>query len=230
MADEKKLTEQESLALIANMIQKAKGSYHETGIGSLLWGSVVAIASFVSYFEREYDFKIGFDIWLIVLAAIIPQIIISIRERKSTQVKKYEDDALDTVWLVFGITIFGLNIYQNIIPDATADLIKQEGWEMTKHYLNGSQADEVIKPFAPSFYSLFILIYAFPTLITGIVKKFQPMLFGAIITYGLFILSCFTRSEYDFILGGSAAIICWLIPGIILRRKHLAQRKVKANV
>lgn len=230
MADEKKLTEQESLALIASMIQKAKGSYHETGIGSLLWGSVVAIASFVSYFEREHDFKIGFDIWLIVLAAIIPQIIISIRERKSNKVKKYEDDALDTVWLVFGITIFGLNIYQNIIPDATAELIRQEGWEMTKHYLNGSQADEVINPFAPSFYSLFILIYAFPTLITGIVKKFRPMLFGAIITYGLFILSCFTRSEYDFILGGFAAIICWLIPGIILRRKYLAQRKVKANV
>ena len=230
MADEKKLTEQESLALIASMIQKAKNSYHETGIGSLLWGSVVAIASFVSYFEREYGLKTGFDIWLIVLAAIIPQIVISIREKKSNQVKKYEDDALDTVWLVFGITIFGLNIYQNIVPGVTADLIKQEGWELTKHYLNGSQADEVIMPFTPSFYSLFILIYALPTLITGIVKKFTPMLVGAILTYGLFVLSCFTRSEYDFLLGGFGAIICWLIPGIILRRKYLAQGKVKTNV
>ena len=32
MADDKKMTEQESLDLITNMIQKAKGSYHETGI------------------------------------------------------------------------------------------------------------------------------------------------------------------------------------------------------
>ena len=36
MADQKQMTEQESLDLITNMIQKAKGSYHETGIGSLL--------------------------------------------------------------------------------------------------------------------------------------------------------------------------------------------------
>jgi len=225
MADEKKMTEQESLDLITNMIRKAKGSYHETGIGSLLWGTVVAIASFLTYFQRTYDFNIGFDIWLIVLAAIIPQIVISVREKRSTQVKKYEDDALNTVWLVFGISIFGLNFYQSVVPGVTADIIQQEGWQMTKNYLDGSKPDEILKPFPPSFYSLFILLYAFPTLVTGIVKQFKPMLFGAIIAYGLFICSCFTRSEYDWLLGGAAAIICWFIPGIILRRKYLTQQR-----
>lgn len=225
MADERKMTEQESLDLITNMIRKAKGSYHETGIGSLLWGTVVAIASFLTYFQRTYDFSIGFDIWLIVLAAIIPQIVISVREKRSTQVKKYEDDALNTVWLVFGISIFGLNFYQSVVPGVTADIIQQEGWQMTKNYLDGSKPDEILKPFPPSFYSLFILLYAFPTLVTGIVKQFKPMLFGAIIAYGLFIWSCFTRSAYDWLLGGAAAIICWFIPGIILRRKYLAQQR-----
>ena len=62
MADQKQMTEQESLDLITNMIQKAKGSYHETGIGSLLWGTVVTLASVITYFERTYDFYIGFDI------------------------------------------------------------------------------------------------------------------------------------------------------------------------
>ncbi len=80
----KKMTEQESLNLITNMIQKAKGSYHDTGIGPLLWGTVVSIASFVSYFERIYHFRLPFDIWLIVLAAIIPQIVISIREKNQS--------------------------------------------------------------------------------------------------------------------------------------------------
>jgi len=225
MADEKKLTEQESLDLITNMIRKAKGSYHETGIGSLLWGTVVAIASFLTYFQRTYDFSIGFDIWLIVLAAIIPQVVISIREKRSTQVKKYEDDALNTVWLVFGISIFGLNFYQSVVPGVAAGFIEQEGWQMTKHYLDNSKPDEALTPFPPSFYSLFILLYAFPTLVTGIVKKFKPMLYGAIIAYGLFIWSCFTRSEYDWLLGGASALICWFIPGIILRRKYLAQQQ-----
>jgi uncharacterized membrane protein len=65
-------------------------------------------------------------------------------------------------------------------------------------------------------------------LVTGIVKKFKPMLYGAVITYGLFIGSYFTITEYDFLLGGVAALICWFIPGVILRRKYLAQQK--ANV
>lgn len=228
MADEKKMTEQESLDLITNMIQKAKGSYHETGIGSLLWGTVVTIASVVTYFQRTYDFYIGFDIWLLVLGAIIPQIIISIQEKKSNKVKKYEDDALNAVWLVFGITIFGLNIYQIIVPDVTDAILKSEGWQLTKHYLDNSKPDEPLKTFTPSIYSLFILIYALPTLVTGIVKKFKPMLYGALITYGLFIWSCFTISEYDFLLGGAAALICWFIPGVILRRKYVDQQK--ANV
>lgn len=228
MADQKQMTEQESLDLITNMIQKAKGGYHETGIGSLLWGTVVTIASVVTYFERTYDFSIGFDIWLIVLAAIIPQIVISIQQKRSNKVKKYEDDALNAVWLVFGITIFGLNTYQIIVPQITNEFIKQEGWQLTKHYLNSNKADEAISAFTPSLYSLFILIYALPTLVTGIVKKFKPMLYGALVTYGLFITSCFTISEYDFLLGGVAALICWFIPGVILRRKYLAQQK--ANV
>ncbi|MBN8664359.1 MAG: hypothetical protein J0L83_07305 [Chitinophagales bacterium] len=228
MNKETPMTEKESLDLITNMIQKAKSSYHDTGIGSLLWGTVVTVASVVTYFQRTYDFSFGFDIWLIVLAAIIPQVFISVQEKKSNKVKQYEDDALNAVWLVFGITIFGLNIYQMIVPGVTNEFIKQEGWQLTKHYLNSSKADESISAFTPSIYSLFILIYAFPTLVTGIVKKFKPMLYGAVITYGLFIGSCFTITEYDFLLGGVAALICWFIPGVILRRKYLAQQK--ANV
>lgn len=225
MADEKKMTEQESLDLITDMIKKAKSSYHDTGIGPLLWGSVVAIASFMTFLQNAYGFYIGFDIWLIVLAAFIPQIIISIREKKLSQVKKYEDDALNTVWMVFGLSIFGLNIYQLIVPDATQGIIQQEGWQMTKHYLNSNKPDEVLRPFPPSLYSLYILLYAFPTLVTGLVKKFKPMTYGAIIAYALFIWSCYTPYDYDWLLGGVTAIICWLIPGIILRRRYLAQQR-----
>lgn len=228
MSEEKQLTEQESLQLIANMIKKAKGSYHDTGIGSLLWGTVVAIASFVTYLRMEYDWELGFDIWLIVLFAIIPQLVISIREKKSSKVKQYDDDITNVVWLVYGLTIFGLSFYQIVVPEATHQLIQQEGWTMVKHYADASKADEQLKPFTPSFYSIYILIYAFPTLVTGMVKKFKPMITGAIITYILFIVSCFTQWKYDSLLGGFAAIICWFIPGIILRKKYLAQ--LKANV
>lgn len=230
MPNQNQITEKESLEIITSMIRKAKGSYYETGIGSILWGSVVSLAGFVTYLQMQYDFYIGFDIWLIVLFAIIPQVIISIREKNSGQVKKYEDDALDTVWLVFGITLFGLAFYRTVISSVTTRFIAEEGWQLVKHYSNGVKPDEPLRPFVPSFYSIYMLLYAFPTLVTGIVKKFKPMLYGAILSYGLFMASCFTTTSNDMLLGTITAIICWLIPGIVLRKKYLAQKKAKAHV
>ena len=93
--DKEQLSEQESLALITGMIQKAKSSYHDSGTSILLWGSAVTLASLVSYLKAEFQFDIGFDIWLLVLAAIIPQIFISIKERKSRQFQSHTDIAVN---------------------------------------------------------------------------------------------------------------------------------------
>jgi hypothetical protein len=224
MANETKFSEQESLQLIAEMIKKAKGSYHDTGIGSLLWGSVVSIASLMNFLQRTYDFKLWFDIWWLVLAAIIPQVYISIKEKKIQKAKQYDDDLVNSVWLVFGISLFAMGFYQNIVPFQTEKLIAEEGWTLMKHFSDG-RPDEVIRPFTPSLYSIYILFYAFPTMVTGLVKKFNPMKNGAIITYGLFLLSLFTESRFDMLLGSIAALVCWFIPGIILRRKYLAQTR-----
>ncbi|SJZ34836.1 hypothetical protein [Sediminibacterium ginsengisoli] len=226
MSDSRDLTEQESLALISNMIQKVKASHHDTGITSLMWGTVVTLASLVTYLQREFEFKIGFDIWLIVFAAIIPQVIITLRKRRQIKVVKYEDAALDAVWLAFGLSIFGLTVYQNIVPYATVTLSHEEGWQMVKHYTDGSgKPDEILRPFPLSIYSIYILLYAVPTLVTGITKKFRYMILGAILSYVAFVISCYTASKYDMLLGAIAAAFCWLIPGIIIRRKYLAQRK-----
>ncbi len=228
MQETKLMTEQESLEIIQSMIQKAKASYHDKGISSLLWGSVVTIASLVSFTQKQYDFYIGFDIWLIVLFAIIPQIIISIKEGKEIKVKKYEDETIDTVWMVYGISIFCLVFYQNITPNVSNNIIKNEGWQLTKHFINNLQPDVIITPFVPSIFSLYLILYALPTLVTGVTKKFKPMIFGAIVCYAMFIVSCFTTSKYDMLCGAVAAISCWLIPGIILRKKYLKSKA--ANV
>lgn len=195
MREQTSLSEKESLELITSMIEKVKCSYHETGVVALLWGSVVALASLVNYLELEFKFNIGFDIWLLVLLAIIPHVLISIKERKQRKIRKHEDEALDAVWLAYGISIFGLVAYNNIVTSV------------------------------PSAYSLFLLLYALPTLVTGIAKKCTPMLAGAIVTYLLFIISCFTSTKYDMLFGTIAALVCWFIPGFILRKKYLAQRK-----
>ena len=228
MTDQNQLSEKESFDIINKMIQKTKTNYHDRGISSLLWGSVVTIASLVTYAQIQFNFKLGFDIWLLVLAAIIPQIFISIKEKKQIKFKKYDDEAIDAVWIVYALTIFGLVAYQNIVPNATLNIIQSDGWVMMKHYNNGIKPDELLKPFPLSFTSIFILVYAFPTLITGLIKKFKPMIIGGVISYILFIFSCFTETKYDMLFAALAATVNWLIPGIILRRRYL--KKETCNV
>lgn len=224
-SDENQLSEQESLKLITEMIQKAKTSYHETGISTLLWGSAVFIASFTTYLQDELGFKLPFDIWLIVLFAIIPQIVISIRESKLQKFRSHTDIAVDAIWVVYAATLFGLIFYQSVVPAATVKLSSAEGWQMVKHSLDAGKADQPLWPFAPSITSIFLLVYAFPTMATGIIKQFRPMVVGAVITYGLFIVSCFVANKYDMLLAGIAALVCWFIPGIILRKRYLKQKE-----
>jgi hypothetical protein len=88
------------------MINKAKESYHDTGIRAIMWGAVIAICSLVrlSEFILGTDFHLIFT--LLTLVAIIPQILISIKGKKERKVKAYDDPYLDYIWLGFGICIF----------------------------------------------------------------------------------------------------------------------------
>src|SRR5215510_15281920 len=105
MEQEEQLTEQESLSLITTMINKAKDSYHDTGISAIMWGAIIAICSLVRLSEVQFNYKLPFDIYLLTLVAIIPQIIFSIKEKRERKVKLYDDAYLDYIWLGFGIAI-----------------------------------------------------------------------------------------------------------------------------
>lgn len=222
--EEPKMTGQESLQLITQMIQTAKAGFHETGVSAILWGSVVAIAGLVSFAENRWNFSIGFDIWLVVLAALIPQVFISFRENRGKKVVSHQEVFMDAVWLVYGISIFTLIFYLNVIPGETEKMLAQEGKEL----LIKTTADGTIKsfaPFTPSSNSLFLILYAMPTMATGIANKFRPMLIGGILCYVLFLISCFTSSTYDFLLNGIAGIVNWLVPGLILYNRHLKGKR-----
>jgi len=225
MNTETPLTEQESLNIISSMIQNAKTSYHDSGISAILWGLAVSIASLLVYIQITLNLTFPIDPFWIVFIAIIPQIYISLKAKKENKVVRFEDAAINAVWSVYGITILLLVMYANIAPAVSKEYAKQEGWQLIQHYTNGSKLDAEMYPFIPSLYSLYILLYTFPTMVTGIAKKFKPMIIGGIISYILFIVSCYTTFKNDMLIGTIVAIVCWLIPGIILRRKYLKQRK-----
>jgi uncharacterized membrane protein len=220
MNQEQPLDEHQSLQIITEMISKAKGSFHERGTSAILWGSVVCIAGLISFAERFWDFDIHFDIWLLVLAAIIPQIFISIKESRERKVLSHDESFMNAVWMVYGISVFALVFYMQIVPGVTANFITQDGQELLVKTIQTGKTEH-FNLFIPSQSSIFLILYAIPTLATGIARKFKPMLVGGILCYVLFIISCYTSTTWDMLLMAIAGICNWLIPGIILRKRYL---------
>jgi len=217
---EKPMSEQESLALITEMIQKAKSHFHESGTSAILWGSVIGFCGLFSFAEKYWDFYIGFDIWLLALVALIPQVWLNIRDKKRKVVKSHEENVVDAIWMVYAISIFALMFYINLVPGISEKLFASDGIELLQKNMQTGEI-KAFHPFVLSASSLLILLYAIPTLATGIGQKFKPMTIGAILCYCFFVASCFTSGTWDALLNGLAAIFNWLIPGLILRKRYL---------
>jgi len=214
------LSEKESLRLITEMIQKAKGSFHESGASAILWGTVVALCGLISFAELQWNFSVGFDVWLLILAAILPQVYLSIREKKRESVKTYQQAATDNVWIVYAISIAAVVLYQNIVPAVSDKLMLQDGIQLLQKNIQTGEVKDY-RFITPSLSSVYLIIYAFPTLATGLINKFKPMIYGAVMCYGSFVISLYTSFKYDMLLMGLAGIANWLIPGLILRSRYL---------
>ena len=82
MATETQFSESQSFELITTMINKAKNDYVETGISALMWGSIVTFCSLVSFINYYLHWQWGKYIWFLAIIAVIPQVIISVREEE----------------------------------------------------------------------------------------------------------------------------------------------------
>ncbi len=212
---EKTISEKESLDLITQMINKAKNSYHDTGLSSMLWGAVIIICSLVRFAEIRFDFRLPFDIYLLTLAAIIPQVIISIREKRSRRVRSYDDQYMDYIWLGFGISIMLMIFVLNMMGAS---------WRpVAEEFLTGTgkppgfQLYEYISP-------LFLILYGIPTFVTGTACKFRPMLWGGLVCWISCIITTFTSIKVDLLLVAFSSMVAWFIPGIIMMKDYKAAK------
>jgi hypothetical protein len=228
MDEENKFSKEESLRLIAATIQEAKGGYyHDSGIGSIFWGTVISIAGLMTFLTLHFKWENDFDWWLLALVALVPQIFISITEGKQKVVKTHVGRALDIVWILFGFSIFAIIFYMNFSPVMYMKFLAEDGTALLVKDLATGETRDYNMSFAPSPGSLLLLLYAFPTMVTGVVQKFKPMIVGAIITYVFFVVSIYTRNPVDQLLMGISGLLNWLIPGLILRKRYLEAEKLK---
>ena len=113
MNAEENFSKEESLKLINEMILKAKNSHYESGMGPLLWGSVIFVCSIVNYLQLQYNIDIGFDIWWLTFIAVLPQLYITFKSKRRKNFKGYNDTAMNYVWMTFAISV-ALLIHYNV--------------------------------------------------------------------------------------------------------------------
>lgn len=216
MENNKPLSEKESLSLIATMINTAKDSYHDTGVGAMMWGIVVAVCSLVRLAEFHFGFRLPFDIFLLTFVAIIPQIFLTIKEKKEKKVKTYDDRYMDYIWLGFGI---GLFLLVHVINLLGADVIKvaAEYKEVTGKKLPFSLYDYVA-PFL-------LILYGLPTFITGAACRFRMMMWGGIFCWTCSVITVYTPVKIDLLLMAASAILAWFVPGLFMEMEYREYKK-----
>ncbi|HUC79838.1 MAG TPA: hypothetical protein VMR70_02945 [Flavisolibacter sp.] len=194
MENETSLSHKESLQLIEEMIYKAKNSYHESGAGALLWGSVIMFCSAVSYANTWWNIKWLNQVWWLTLVAVVPQIVISIRQGKTQKFKSHTDDAMSGIWISFGIAIFLLSFFTGTLKIGAA---------------------------TPTF---FLLLYGIPTFATGYTFRFKAMIIGGIVCWICAVVSIYVPFRTDMALYFAAAFFAWFLPGLMLRNNYLKQK------
>ncbi len=104
---------EESMQLINEMIGKAKRSYTTKGLASMVWGTLIISCSMVSWAKIKYNLSIGFDVWWLLIIALMPQIYFSITEKINRKFESHDEKTITYVWATFTICILITSFYDN---------------------------------------------------------------------------------------------------------------------
>jgi hypothetical protein len=193
---EETLNERQSLAIIEEMINRAKNNFSESGTLFILWGVVIFLCSIISFVcAYFFDVEHSWYIWALTWPTAIYQIIYIKRRQKKRQAKIFTDDILKYMWLTFFLCL------------ALLVLI-----------LIYRQAFITVNP-------AILIMYGIPTFLSGIILKFKPLVAGGICCWLLAIGCTLTDWHFQLLYIGAAAVAAWIIPGIYLRRKYLKENK-----
>lgn len=198
--EEKQLSGQESLALINQMISKAKNEITDNGFGWLLWGAMIFLASITTYVVLEFDLKMSpFIGWNVFGLVAIPIMIYNlIRQKRKPKTTTYVDELLHLFDVGFTICIFMIILSMNISVDPN------EG------------------------FGYFLMAYAFLMLIQGGAIRFKPLFIGAIINWAGSLAIFFNKEfKYDMLITAAAVFIGYIIPGLMLRNQY--RKRIKSR-
>jgi len=183
------LSAQESLDLITSMINQAKGNVSRSSFYFLLWGWVIAFCNFGMYYILTFT-KFP-ELAPNVWLLCLPAWIISIAYGRNQEKARMVTTHLDkiSIWLWICMTI-------NITPI----------------WIFGGKINWMVN-------ALILMPVGAATFLSGIIVRFRPLLIGGIIFWVLGISCYFVSNSDQYLIGGFAMILGYLIPGYMLRNQ-----------
>lgn len=188
------MSHEESLLLIESMIRRAKNNFSENGHLYLFWGWVVFICSLGHYaLGHLVGWNIASWIWMLNWLGFGYTIYYVRKQKRQERVKTYTKEIVDAIWMIFIAVLFLL----------TTILAFQAG----------DQFPALINP-------VFLAIYGIPTILSSVILRFRPLLWGGLGCWLLALLSIIVPPPHHLLLIALAMVIAWIIPGYLLKKRY----------
>ncbi len=120
MPNDQSLTKEKSLEIIQQMINQAKSNITDNGLGWLLWGTMIFLASLLTWFFVYTDADNLFLGWNIFGIITIVLLSYEFFKPKKKKVRTYVDDLLRLVDIGFTICLFTVIFSINVAVNPNA--------------------------------------------------------------------------------------------------------------
>ena len=190
---EENFSPEESLLVIQSMIDKTKASVADRSFYFLLWGWLVFIAS-IGQFVIKVIFESNWH--PIVWSVNIFGFIISIYHGVKEGKKQRVKNYVDDSLHYIWIAIVIVYI---LFIVAFARI----GWQ--------------------NCFTFYMMLYGIGSYVTGRLLKFSPLVWGAVASWVLSLVSTFTSFDINILLCSAAILVSYIIPGYLLRKKYKEQ-------
>jgi hypothetical protein len=193
---ENKLSPDESLSLITNVILKTKEKISHNSFPLLLWGWLIAIASFSFFLIQNFTASRFYFIPFPVLA--ITGIVITYRwyakQKTISGTETYLNYFINRMWLVLGlcfITVVFINVSHGLVP-----------------------------------FTYTLILAAVGTLASGLTIHFRPLIVGGVLFLCAAVISSYVPDSYKALIHGFAIIGGYIIPGYLLKNHGVNGREI----
>ena len=191
MSNDQSLSKEKSLEIIQQMISQAKSNITDNGRGWLLWGTMIFVASLLTFFFIYTNAENTFLAWNIFGIFTIIMLSYEFFKPKKIKVRTYVDDLLRLVDIGFTVCLFTIIFSINVAVSPNAG------------------------------FGFFLMIFAFQMLLKGGAVKSRSLMTGAAVNWAGAIAMFVNKDfKYDMLIMAAAVLIGYIIPCFLLWQQY----------